>query len=393
MSIRDAIRDVLPEVIALRHDLHAHPELGYDEVRTAGQVTAALTTANIEQRTGIAKTGIVGYLPSTQGASRTVALRADMDALPILEETNLPYASQTPGKMHACGHDGHTSILVGTARVLAQMPERPQNVIFLFQPAEEGGAGGMLMRDEGALSGKLIGTKADAVYGLHGHPNHDVGHVSTRVGPLMASAAEFKIIVHGKGAHAAYPHLGVDPIVAASHIVVALQSVASRNVDPLDSVVVTIGIFEGGVAHNVIPETVRLRGTMRTLLDATYATARERVESLVRHTAEAFGARAEVIWGDNPYPVTVNHPEATERFRSVARQAIGTDYVHEEPHPSMGGEDFSYYGAVAPACFYFLGVRPRGEHSYPNLHSPRFDFNDDAIATGIELMVELALRG
>jgi amidohydrolase len=239
----------------------------------------------------------------------------------------------------------------------------------------------------------LIGTKADAVYGLHGHPNHDVGHVSTRVGPLMASAAEFKIIVHGKGAHAAYPHLGVDPIVAASHIVVALQSVASRNVDPLDSVVVTIGIFEGGVAHNVIPETVRLRGTMRTLLDATYATARERVESLVRHTAEAFGAHAEVIWGENPYPVTVNHPEATERFRSVARQAIGTDYVHEEPHPSMGGEDFSYYGAVAPACFYFLGVRPRGEHSHPNLHSPRFDFNDDAIATGIELMVELALRG
>jgi amidohydrolase len=209
----------------------------------------------------------------------------------------------------------------------------------------------------------------------------------------MASAAEFKVVVHGLGAHAAYPHLGVDPILAASHIVVALQSVASRSVDPLDSVVVTIGVIEGGVAHNVIPDSVRLRGTLRTLQDETYVLARARIADLVHHTAEAYGATAEVIWGDNPYPVTVNNPEATERFRHVARNAIGMDFVHEERHPSMGGEDFSYYGAVAPACFFFLGVRPLGATSYPNLHSPQFDFNDDAIPTGVELMVELALRG
>ena len=393
MSFRAAISELLPTIVELRHDLHAHPELGYDEHRTSSVVSDHLTAAGIQHHRGIAETGVLGFLPATKANARTIALRADMDALPVSEETGLPYSSQNPGRMHACGHDGHTSILVGAARTLSQVPDRPNNILFLFQPAEEGGAGGKRMRDEGALTGEIFGGRAEAVYGLHGHPNHDVGFVSTRIGPLMASAAEFKIIVHGKGAHAAYPHMGVDPILATSHIVVALQSVASRSVDPLDSVVVTVGVIRGGVAHNVIPEEVRLQGTLRTLNDATNDLARERIEEIAANTALAYGATAEVIWGDNPYPVTVNHPTATETFRQIAGSVLGESFVEEEPAPSMVGEDFSYYGAIAPACFFFLGVRPRGESTYPNLHSPRFDFNDDSIETGIRLMVELGLKG
>lgn len=395
MSLRSAIRDVHDEIVAIRHDLHAHPELGYEELRTSGVVQRELAALGIEHKAGVARTGVVAYLPATSsGASRTatprtVALRADMDALPIEEETGLAYASTNKGRMHACGHDGHTSILLGAARILSRV-ERPNNVLLLFQPAEEGGAGGKRMVEEGALEGKAIGSPADVIFGLHGFPNQRLGHVATRNGPLMAAAAEFAVRIHGKGAHAAYPHLGIDPIVAASHMVTAFQTIASRNVGPLDSVVVTVGQIVAGVAHNVIPDSAFLKGTLRSLNDEIGTLGRRRLEEIARHTAEAFGATAEVVWGANPYPVTVNDPAATDHFRSVAREVLGADHVHEEPHPSMGGEDFSFYGREIPACFFFLGLIPPGKDGYPNLHAPTFDFNDDAIDTGIELMVSLA---
>lgn len=395
-ALRDLIKAAVPAAREFRHDLHRHPELGYQEHRTASKVRGVLDELGIAYQGGMAGgTGTLAYLPATTNpnTARTVVLRADMDALPIQEETDLPYRSLTDGCMHACGHDAHTTILTTTAWVLKHLDERPQNVLFLFQPAEEGGAGGKRMVSDGALYGRAIGKPADIVYGLHGFPNWNVGHVSTRVGPLMAAACQFRIRISGKGAHAAYPHFGIDPIVVGAHIITALQTVASRTIGPLDSVVVTVGRVIAGVAHNVIPEEAILDGTVRTLSDATEEKAKAAIARIAEHTALAFGATATVEWATDPYPVTWNHPEATERFRTVARQAIGTEFVHEEPEPSMGGEDFSFYGREVPACFFFLGIRPEGWTSYPNLHAPTFDFNDDAIPYGVELMAELALRG
>lgn len=392
--VRPAVRDLLPEITAIRRDMHAHPELGYQEERTASVIRRELAACGISFVDGLARgTGTLGFLPANRPDGRCVALRADIDALPITEDTGLPYASTHEGRMHACGHDGHTSILLGAARALAAQEDRHNDLLFLFQPAEEGGAGGMRMVEEGALDGSRIGRAADAVYGLHGYPNLEVGHVSSRPGPMMASASSFAITVYGRGTHAAYPHAGIDPIVVAAHLVTALQTVASRSIGPLESVVVTIGKVVAGVAHNVIPETAHLLGTLRTLDPGVEARAKARIESLVTHTALALGAEAEIAWGEHPYPVTANDPTLTDRFFSVAKDALGEDRVHMEPDPSMGGEDFSFYGKVAPACFFWLGLRPPGQERSANLHSPVFDFNDAALPYGIEMMVSLAYAG
>jgi len=383
---------LLPEIVAIRHDLHANPELGYQETRTSRLIQSKLTEWGIEHVGGLAGgTGVLARIPATSADAATLALRADIDALPIKEATGLEYASTVEGKMHACGHDGHTSILLATAKVLADQPERPNETLLVFQPAEEGGAGGKRMCDDGVLDGRVLGGSVRQIYGLHGFPNGTVGQVSTRVGPLLASAAQLLIKVHTVGCHAAQPHKGIDPVVVASHIVLALQTVASRGVDPLDSVVVTIGKMEIGLAHNVISDLAVLHGTLRTLVDETGRTAKAMIERIVTKTAEAFGATAEVIWEAVPYPVTRNDAGATARFREIASNHLGPDKVLEEPNPSMGGEDFSFYGQHVPACFYFLGLRPEGQENYPNLHAPTFNFNDDAIPVGVELMCELAL--
>jgi len=379
--------------VEVRQDLHRHPELGYNEVRTSSMVRSHLEGAHIEHHSGIAGgTGVLAYLPATTdpATAPTVALRADMDALPILEDTGLEYQSETPGIMHACGHDGHTTILIATARALSKLPERPNNVLFLFQPAEEGGAGGKKMCEEGVLAGKIAGNPADVIFGLHGNPWVPLGQVSTRVGPIMASANEMRITVTGKGSHAAYPHLGIDPILIASHIVVALQSIAARNIDPLDSVVITVGQIEAGVAHNVIPETAHMHGTVRTLRNETFTKTAEHIRSIVTNIATALGGSAEVNFLTS-YPVTENHPGATAEFRRVATSVLGDALVHEEKVPSMGAEDFSFYGHEVPACFFFLGLRGPEHATYPNLHAPQFNFNDAAIPTGVELFCNLAL--
>ncbi len=393
-SLHDRVQGALTQAIEIRHDLHTHPELGYNEHRTSDIVSRHLGRLGVGFKAGLAGgTGVLGWLPATQNpeGARTVALRADMDALPILEKTGLDYQSVTPGIMHACGHDGHTTILMTVAEVLSGQVERPNNVLFVFQPAEEGGAGGQKLCQEGALQGKIIGKPADVIFGLHGYPAAHVGNVTTRNGPLLAAASQFVIKIKGKGSHAAYPHYGIDPIVIAAQLVTAMQTIASRSIDPLDSVVVTIGQILAGVAHNVIPDSAVLHGTLRTLKQATDETAKQKISEITLGIASAFGATAEVNWV-GAYPVTFNHTAPTDEFRSVARRVIGEALVHEEPNPSMGGEDFSFYGQEIPASFFFLGLKPMGQATYPNLHSPEFDFNDAAIETGVELMCELALN-
>lgn len=377
----------LPHLVAIRHDLHAHPELGYEEIRTSGVVRRELDSLGVAFEGGLAGgTGVLGYLPATGDpeSAPTVALRADMDALPILENTGKAYASSNPGKMHACGHDGHTTILLGAARTLAQM-ERPNNVLFVFQPAEEGGAGGKRMCEDGVLDGRVLGRPVDRIFGLHGYPGLQVGQVATIDGAMLAAADMLHMKVFGKGGHAAMPHTGVDPIVVASHIIAASQSIASRNVDPLDSIVVTFAQFHAGTAHNVIPGAAELHGTVRTLRPETRKLAEQRLGEIARGVAAAFGASVEYTY-EHGYPVTYNDPEMASLFR----EANGEDLQPDQP-PVMGGEDFSFYGQHVPACFYWLGIVPKGESGYPNLHAAEFDFNDDAIPVGVRAMCRLAL--
>lgn len=381
----------LQHLIDIRHDLHAHPELGYEEHRTSRVVEGFLKQHGVQTFPGMAKgTGLLGFLPATvPGPTKTVALRADMDALPIIEQTDLPYASKEQGKMHACGHDGHTTILLGTAERLAQM-ERPNNVVFVFQPAEEGGAGGHAMCQDGALDGSRTGHKVDKIFGLHGSPDVSVGSVGTRIGAMMASVDNFIIKVVGAGGHAAMPHTGVDPILVGSHIVTSLQSIVSRNVGPLDSGVVTVGIFQAGSKNNIIPDFAILEGTVRALTAETRQLQMANVERISQSVASALGAKVEISWHDG-YPVTVNHADAVSVFRSTLAKEGSVKVLEEEVDPVMGGEDFSFYGHHVPACFFWLGLVASGQTSMPNLHSPRFDFNDAAIPVGISAMCALAV--
>jgi len=387
-ELADRIAEALPRIVSLRHDLHSCPELGYEEHETSARVQLELSRAGIAFQPELAGgTGVLAFLPSTRGeGARTIALRADMDALPILEQTGKPYSSRTQGKMHACGHDGHTSILVGTAQVLAKLEDRPNNVLLLFQPAEEGGAGGRRMVEDGALDGSRF-PKPEYIFGLHGDPILQVGNVNTRVGSMMAAADTFQVQIQGKGAHAAGPHTGIDPIVVAAHIVTALQTIASRGVDPLDSVVVSVTIAQAGTAHNIIPETCHLKGTIRTLQPETRTFAHRRVREIAEGVAAAFGATAVVEVMDG-YPVTRNDAEAVGRFKGVVEGQM-PGVLEADPLPVMGAEDFSFYGEHAKACFFWLGLAPGDP--LPNLHSPYFDFNDDALPIGMEAMARLAL--
>jgi amidohydrolase len=391
-TIRSLIAREIKDLIEIRHDLHQHPELNYEEVRTSGVVQRQLARLNIPFRAGVAKTGVVARLPATDPADDrlpAVALRADMDALPITEATGKPYASCVPGKMHACGHDGHTTMVLGAARVLAALPHRPRPVVFIFQPAEEGGAGGERMCDEGALDG------VGEIFGLHGWPTYPVGHVATRVGPLLASVDDVEITVRGVQSHGAYPHQGFDPIYATAQIITALQTIASRNVSPLDSVVVTCGEIKAGTANNIIPESCWTHWTVRTLKDSTRALVKERFHAIAQGVAQSLGCTADITYRES-YPVTHNDAHLVGEFFKTLR-GLGTSPTNiagfaEVPDPTMGGEDFSYYGRIVPACFFFLGLKPEGAARFPTLHQPDFDFNDAAIPAGVEMFVRLATR-
>jgi hippurate hydrolase len=393
-SLDGLVAEVLPEITDVRHDLHAHPQLGYEETYASELVQEYLTDAGVPFEAGLAQTGVVGWVtPDHAGENDpAIGLRADMDALPITEATELPYASQNPGLMHACGHDGHTAILLGAARVLNEKRnELPRPVKLVFQPAEEVGAGAQRMIDAGALSCDVGGRAVSAMFGLHGTPYLPVGWVATRPGPLLAGCTDFTITIIGTGGHAALPHTLTDPVVTAATLVTALQTVVSRNLNPTEQpAVVSVCKIHGGHATNVIPDEVTLAGTIRTFHDDVFELLKQRITELARQTAQAFGCRAQVEFSPD-YPAVQNDAKATAFAVEVAEAAAGKERLHHIEAPVLASEDFAFYGRAVPSCFSFIGVVPHGRADYPSLHTPLYDFTDAALATGIKLMCGYAL--
>jgi hippurate hydrolase len=385
MPIINRVADLADEITLWRRDLHENPELGYDVHRTAGIVAEKLKAFGCDEVVpGIGKTGVVGVIHGRKRASnRVLALRADMDALPLEEITGLPYASKTQGSMHACGHDGHTAMLLGAAKYLAETRNFDGAVVVIFQPAEEGGAGGKAMVDDGLMTRWGI----EEVYGMHNAPGLPVGCFATRKGAQLAAADVFSILVEGKGSHAAEPHKGVDTLVAAANILLALQSIVARNLDPLKSGVVTVGAFRGGTAANVIPQTAELKGTVRSLAPEVRDLLERRVREVAQGVAAAYGATARVDYSRN-YPITVNHPRETEFAVKIASEIAGPANVIGAAPPIMAGEDFAFMLEVRPGNMIFLG-----NGATAACHHPAYDFNDAAIPHGVSYWVRLVELG
>jgi hippurate hydrolase len=383
MALNNRIAAISPEIGEWRRDLHAHPELGFEETRTARVVADKLRSFGIEVHEGIAKTGVVGVLRNGN-SGRCVGLRADMDCLPMTEETGLPHASTTPGKMHACGHDGHTAMLLGTAKYLAESRNFDGTVVFLFQPAEEGPGGGKVMVDEGVMD--RFGVQQ--VYGIHNAPQMALGEIAIVAGPILAAADGVTFRIKGRGGHAARPHTTIDPVVVGSQLVVAIQSIVSRRTDPLDSVVVSLCMFHAGSAPNVIPETAEIRGTIRTLKKETRDATEAHIKRIAAAIAEANEAVIEVEY-KRGYPVTVNHAAETERAAQAAARVFQPEGILRDRPPIMGAEDFSYMLEARPGAFVQLGQRgPDGKGGVP-VHHPKYDFNDDAIPLGVSFFTAL----
>jgi amidohydrolase len=383
-----AIADWAAKAAELRHRLHRIPELCYQEFETAKVLRSELDKLNISHTDGVpdAPTATIAMVGDQK--KPCVALRADIDALPIQEKTELPYASTHEGRMHACGHDGHMATLIGTAAVLREIAgSLPVCVKLIFQPAEEFGGGAEKLVRAGVLDGKL-GPPVRAIFGLHGWPGLPVGIVASKPGPMLAATDNFKATFIGRGSHSAWPHLGIDPIVVAAEAVLNLQQVVSRQIDPTEPAVVTIGIIHGGTATNIIPDEAFIEGTVRTLNDATRKQARTLIEQRCTHMAAAAGAKAVVEWIEG-YPATINDPAMSDYVAKTARQVVGNDRYIQAARPVMGGEDFSYYLEKAPGCFFFVGVQPADSKSYPPLHSDRYDFTDAAIPVGMRMFISL----
>jgi hippurate hydrolase len=381
MAIIERIADMKAEVAAWRRDIHAHPEILFDVHRTAGSVAEKLKAFGCDEVvTGIGKTGVVGVIRGTgAGPAKVIGLRADMDALPMDEQTNLPYRSTNPGKMHACGHDGHTAMLLGAARYLAETRNFSGTAVVIFQPAEEGGGGGREMVKDGLMERFGI----QEVYGMHNMPGLPVGQFAIRPGPLLAAADRIVIEIEGLGSHAAKPHQGVDPVVVGAQIVSQVQTIVSRSVDPVKSGLISICQFHAGSADNVIPQTATLRGTARSLLPEVRDTLENRLREIVEGTAKAYGAKATLTYSRH-YPVTRNHAQQTEFAVGIASQVAGRDGVDAETPPLMGGEDFSFMLEARPGAFIFIG---NGDSA--GLHHPGYDFNDDAIPAGASYWARL----
>ncbi|MBY0260336.1 M20 aminoacylase family protein, partial [Methylobacterium sp.] len=372
MSPIDRIKSFADDLVAIRRDFHAHPELGFEEVRTSGIVAEELARYGIAVHRGIGGTGVVGVLEGRTGSGRRIALRADMDALPIEEETNLPYRSTVPGKMHACGHDGHTTMLLGAARYLAETRDFDGTALFVFQPAEEGQGGARAMIADG-----LFETfPCDEIYAIHNQPNGPHGKIKLRPGPAMAAADFFDIRITGRGAHAAQPQQGIDPIVVGSTLVQALQSIVSRNADPLKSAVLSITQFHAGAAYNVIPEGAHITGTVRTF-DADLRTlVTTRIHEIAKGIAAAYGATIDVDIRD-VFSVLMNSPEHAAAAADIARELFGPEGVDDQSKPRMGSEDFADMVARVPGAYAWIGSTPG-----PGLHNASFDFDDSIIPLG-----------
>ena len=381
-GLKEEVRDGFGEkIVALRRDIHREPELGFDTKKTAEKVLGALDGLPLDVQTGVAENGIVATLQG-EGDGPTVGLRADMDALPIHEETGLPFTSEIDGKMHACGHDGHTSMLVGAAHALSGMRDRLDGTVkFFFQPAEEGGGGGKVMVEEG------VADDVSSIFALHLWPGLPFGTAATKAGPIMAASDAFELTVKGKGGHGAFPHQTADAIAMAAQIVTALQTVVSREVDPVEPAVLTVGEIGAGSAFNIIPETARLGGTVRTLNEDLRRKMPERIEQISRGVAGGMRGDAELDY-DFSYPVTMNDEEAAKRALGVARDLFGEENTLELPNPSMGAEDFAYFLQKIPGAFIWLGV---GE-DVSGLHTPTFAFDEEILPLGSALLTALALK-
>jgi amidohydrolase len=383
MPIVNRVADLQPDIQAWRRDIHENPELLYDVHRTAAFVADRLKEFGCDEvATGLGRTGVVGVIKGKKSAGkgdiRVIGLRADMDALPIHEETNLPYASKTSGKMHACGHDGHTAMLLGAARYLAETRNFAGDAIVIFQPAEEGGAGADAMIKDGLMDRFGI----EQVYGMHNSPGLPVGSFAIRPGPIMAATDEIDIRITGLGGHAARPHLCIDSVLVGAQVITALQTIVSRSIDPLESAVISICEFHAGHARNVIPQTAELRGTIRTLTPRVRELVEKRIREVVAGVAQITGATIDLDY-KRGYPVTVNHAAQTDTAIGVAKEIAGDANVMESP-PLMGAEDFSYMLEARPGAFIFCG---NGDTA--GLHHPAYNFNDEAIVYGTSYWIKL----
>src|ERR1700716_435145 len=383
MPIVNRVADLQPDIQAWRRDIHQHPELEYDVQRTAAFVADRLREFGCDEvATGLGRTGVVGVIkgrkPAGNGDIKVIGLRADMDALPIEEETNLAYASRTPGKMHACGHDGHTAMLLGAARYLAETRNFAGEAVVIFQPAEEGGAGAEAMIKGGLMDRFGI----EQVYGMHNGPGIPVGSFAIRSGPIMAATDAIDIKIDGLGGHAARPHKCIDSVLVGAQLISALQSIVSRSVDPLDSAVISMCEFHAGNARNVIPQTAELRGTVRTLTEEVRALVEKRVREVVAGLAQMTGAKIDVRY-ERGYPVVVNHASQTEFATQAAKEIAGDANVLDTP-PMMGAEDFAYMLEQRPGAFIFCG-----NGNSAGLHHPAYNFNDEAIVYGSSYWIKL----
>ena len=377
MPVNNRIAAMAPEIAEWRQAIHANPELGFQEHATGAMVAEKLASWGIEVHRGIAGTGLVGVLRNGD-SGRSIGLRADMDCLPMTEETGAPHASKTPGRMHACGHDGHTAMLLGAAKYLAETRNFDGTVNFLFQPAEEGGGGGRVMVEEGVFDR----FPCDSVYGIHNDPSLELGQTSIVAGPILAAADRVSIHIRGLGGHAARPHMAIDPVLVGAQLVVALQSIVSRRVDPLDSVVISLCQFNAGSASNVIPETADIHGTIRTLNKDTRVAVEGHLKRICAAVGEAFEAQITVDWQPG-YPVTVNHAREADLAAEAAARVFPAEGIIRNRPPIMGAEDFSYMLEKRPGAFVKLGQRaPDGRGGVP-VHHPKYDFNDDAAAYGV----------
>ncbi|KKX27672.1 M20 aminoacylase family protein [Rhizobium sp. LC145] len=372
----------MAEVVATRHYLHQHPELGLSEFNTSDFIAKRLTELGYEVTRGLGKTGVVATLKNGT-STRSVGIRADIDALPIREETGAEYASKNEGLMHACGHDGHTAMLLGAAKIIAERRNFDGTVHLIFQPAEENFGGAKLMIEDGLFTR----FPCDAVFGLHNDPGLPFGKIYVKDGPIMAAVDECRLVINGRGGHGAEPQDTADPIVAGASIIMALQTVVSRNIHPLDPSVVTVGAFNAGIASNVIPERAEMVMTIRSFDPAVRDKLEKRIRAIAEGQAASYGMTVTIEY-NRGYEATVNHKAETDFVRDLARRAVGEENLGEISRPMMGSEDFAYMLAERPGSYFFLGTR-RTDND-PPLHHPRFDFNDDALPIGTAFWVELA---
>ena len=389
MKIVESITKFHEEIQAIRRDIHAHPELSYQEHRTSDVIAKKLEEWGIPIIRGLAGTGIVGILKNGNG-SKALGLRADMDALPMQELNKFEHTSKNEGKMHACGHDGHTAMLLGAAKYLSQNKTFDGTVYLIFQPAEEGGAGAQRMIAEGLFEKCPM----DAVYGMHNWPGIPAGQFAVKTGGMMASSNEFKVIVKGRGAHAAQPQKGVDPIMAAIQIAQSWQTIVSRNVNPIDSAVLSVTQIHSGSATNVIPDEAYLIGTVRTFNTESLDLIEKRMNEIATLTGQAFLADVEFNFHRN-YPPLVNHPKETAFAVEVLKDLVGEENVNDQVEPTMGAEDFAFMLEAKPGCYVFIG-NGEGDHRHAghglgpcNLHNPSYDFNDDLLPIGASYWVQL----